>query len=783
MKRIALVAALAAALVGCRSDSAAPSITAPAAARTSTAALGAGAIHAASAAIPGQYIVVMKPSTQSLTALAGNVVAAKRGRLRYVYSQALVNGFAVSLTDSAAAQLAADPRVEGVYPDVEMWADGAGTQANPQPNLDRIDQTALPLNKSYSYGNDGSGVTIYLLDSGIRYTHVDFGGRAVPGYDGVASDSGASDCAGHGTHLAGVAGGTTYGVAKGVTLVGVQVLDCQAHGSSSAILAGMDWVVKQKKANPTRPMVASMSFSGAADKPFDTGVANLVAAGVTVVVSAGNGPYDACTRSPARAPAAITVAASDNADNFSSLSDYGSCVDIVAPGVGVVSDYISSNTATTVLTGTSVAAPHVAGAAALYLAAHPTATPAQVAAALTTNATLNVLKSLPTGTPNRLLNVSFIAGGTTPVNQSPTAAISAPAAGASVVQGASVTFAGTGTDSEDGALTGASLVWTSSRDGQIGTGASLAKTTLTVGTHTITLTATDSKGAIGAATRTITVTAPANQAPTAAITAPTNGASVVQGASVSFAGTGTDPETGALSGAALVWASSRDGQLGTGASFATTALSVGTHTITLTAKDPQGATGTATRTLTVTAPVNQPPTASITAPATGTSVTQGTSITFTGTGTDPDDGTLTGTSLVWASSRDGQLGTGTSLSTTTLSLGTHAVTLTATDSKGATSTTTTSVTVTAPSGGTNQPPVAAFTMTCPTKTCTADASASTDDAGIVSYYWTFRPDKKVTVTAPTTTILYGLAGTYNVTLTVTDAAGLTSTVTKQVRVP
>jgi len=302
--------------------------------------------------------------------------------------------------------------------------------------------------------------------------------------------------------------------------------------------------------------------------------------------------------------------------------------------------------------------------------------------------------ALSTGTHTITLTATDSRGGTgtasltvTVLGQSPSASITAPADGSSVNEGAAVTFTGTGSDPQDGALTGASLVWTSSLDGQIGTGGTFMTSALSAGTHTVTLTATDADGNTGAASITLTVV---NQAPSASITAPADSSTFGVGAAVTFTGTGSDPEDGALTGAALVWTSSVDGQIGTGVTFMTSALSVGTHTITLTATDANAQTGTASITLTV---VNQAPSASITAPADGSVVTQGDVVTFAGTGSDPEDGALTGASLVWTSSLDGQIGTGVTFMTTLLSVGTHTVTLTATDSQGQAGTASLQITV------------------------------------------------------------------------------------------
>ncbi|MEP7086627.1 MAG: hypothetical protein ABI884_04780, partial [Gemmatimonadota bacterium] len=289
--------------------------------------------------------------------------------------------------------------------------------------------------------------------------------------------------------------------------------------------------------------------------------------------------------------------------------------------------------------------------------------------------------------------VSAEANAPPPFNQQPTATITSPANSASFVSGATVSFAGTGVDPEDGTLTGASLVWTDGAT-QIGTGTSFSLSTLAVGTHVITLTATDSKGAKGTATVTIVITGvPVDQHPTATITSPANSASFVQGASVGFAGSGHDAEDGTLTGASLVWTDGAT-QIGTGTSFSLTTLAVGTHVITLTAKDSKAQTGTASVTITVTAPAqNQAPTAQITSPSNGAVIAPGASISFAGTGTDPEDGALSGASLVWTDNVSGQIGTGTSFSLATLAGGPHIITLTATDSKGAHGTATMSFTI------------------------------------------------------------------------------------------
>lgn len=374
------------------------------------------ALAAAPAGQVGRFIVVLDDAVADPAALT-DALAAQAGAAVHFRYRAALRGFAASIPAAALDGLRRNPLVRSIEPD--GIATIGGTQTNPPSwGLDRIDQRALPLNASYQYENGGEGVRAYILDTGIRFDHQEFAGRATSGYDFIDNDADASDCHGHGTHVAGTVGGTAVGVAKNVALVAVRVLNCQGSGSYSQVIAGIDWVT----ANAVKPAVANMSLGGVASAAVNTAVANSIAAGVVYAVAAGNENTDACTRSPASTPAALTVAATTSADARASFSNYGTCVDLFAPGSAIYSSTQTGTGTYASWSGTSMAAPHVAGVAALYLSAHPAALPADVEAVLKGAATAGVVTGAGSGSPNLLL-YSLVAGGAPPPPPPPGAVV------------------------------------------------------------------------------------------------------------------------------------------------------------------------------------------------------------------------------------------------------------------------------------------------------------------------------------------------------------------------
>lgn len=357
--------------------------------------------------IPGEYIVVFQPGTpgKAARAAAQQEVQARGGKVHFTYSAAL-DGFSASLPEQALQGLLHNPNVAYIEPDQTVQL--STSQSGATWGLDRIDQSSLPLNSTYTYNYTGSGVYAYIIDTGIRFSHSQFGGRAHFGYDSVGDGQNGNDCNGHGTHVSGTVGGSTYGVAKNVNLYAVRVLDCNGSGTNSGVIAGVDWVTN----NHLSPAVANMSLGGGASTALDTAVSNSIASGVTYAIAAGNDNANACNSSPARVSAAITVGSTTSSDARSSFSNYGTCLDIFAPGSSITSSWNTSDSATNTISGTSMATPHVTGVVALYLQANPGASPSQVATALINNAATGKLTSIGTGSPNRLLQSLF--GGSSP---------------------------------------------------------------------------------------------------------------------------------------------------------------------------------------------------------------------------------------------------------------------------------------------------------------------------------------------------------------------------------
>ncbi|GLT19410.1 alkaline serine protease [Vibrio zhanjiangensis] len=360
-------------------------------------------------AIKNKYIVVLKKpammleGSQAFVDFTQQTVSGLANRhaiqTERIYDHVL-SGFSATLSKEQLKALRSDPQVDYIEQDrivsIDPVLSDEGTQTNAVWGLDRIDQRSLPLSGSYTYNYDGTGVTAYVIDTGVSNNHSEFGGRSRSGYDFVDNDNDTTDCHGHGTHVAGTIGGSQYGVAKNVNIVGVRVLSCQGSGSNSGVIGGVNWVA----ANASGPSVANMSLGGGVSSSLDSAVASAVQSGVSFVLAAGNSNADACNSSPAREPSGVTVGSTTNSDSRSSFSNWGSCVDVFAPGSNIKSAWYDGGYRT--ISGTSMAAPHVAGVTALYLSENGALSPAQVSSLIGNRASTGKISDTR-GTVNKLV--------------------------------------------------------------------------------------------------------------------------------------------------------------------------------------------------------------------------------------------------------------------------------------------------------------------------------------------------------------------------------------------
>jgi subtilase family protein/PKD domain-containing protein/peptidase inhibitor I9 len=454
--------------------------------------------------IADEYVVVFDNTVTDVDGRAKGLVNAHGGNLQATYRTAL-KGFSAHMSAQAAAALAKEPGVASVEPNQEFQL--AGTQTSPQWGLDVIDGAP---DGYFNYPNNGAGANVYIIDSGIRHTHVEFGGRVVPAFsavnDGVGPDGCLTSTDYHGTHVAGIVGGAVYGVAKGAKLYAVRAFDCNQTATSTTLLTAIDWVTNNK----VRPAVAVMSLVGPLSSAINSAVENSMAAGITYVVSAGNAARDACQYSPASVPGALTVAATTGtSENQAIYTNYGTCVDLYAPGSDIYSAYSTSDNGIWLTSGTSQATGFAAGAAAIYLASNPGASPAEVTQALISAATVGIVKNVTAGTPNRFLRITGSVSGTggtggTGDTGGGTTTNAAPVARFTVsCNKALCSFNGSGSTDD---VSIASYSWNFG-DGTTGSGATVTKQYSTKGNYnvTVTLTVTDGGGKTGTATQSVAI--------------------------------------------------------------------------------------------------------------------------------------------------------------------------------------------------------------------------------------------------------------------------------------